>query len=55
MTLKFGAKECFVVIISILLLTDIVILLNISFLMQVIGFLFLTLLPGVLILQILKK
>ena len=50
----FGHKEWFVFIISILLLTDLAILLNIPFMRQILGFLFLTLLPGVLILQILK-
>ena len=54
MTLKFEYKECFVLIISILLLTDLAILLNIPFLRQIFGFLFLTILPGLLILQILK-
>ena len=54
MILKFGHKEKFVFILSIVLITDLTILLNIPFLRQIIGFLFLTLLPGVLILQILK-
>ena len=54
MTLKFEYKECFVLIISILLLTDLAILLNIPFVRQIFGFLFLTILPGLLILQILK-
>lgn len=54
MTLKFEAKEWFVFIISILLLTNLAILLNIPFLRQILGFLFLTLLPGLLIIQILK-
>ena len=54
MTLKFECKECFLLAISILLLTDIVILLDILFLRQIFGFLFLTILPGLLILQILK-
>jgi len=54
MVLKFGAKNWFVFAISILLLTDLAILLNIPFLRQILGFLFFTLLPGVLILQILK-
>ena len=54
MTLKFKSKECFVFIILILLLTDLSILLNIPFLRQILGFLFLTLLPGLLTLQILK-
>ena len=54
MALKFGAKNWFVFIISILLITDLAILLNIPFLRQIFGFLFLTILPGLLILQILK-
>lgn len=47
-------KEWFVFIITILLLTDLAILLDIPFLRQIIGFLFLIILPGLLILQILK-
>jgi uncharacterized membrane protein len=54
MTLKFGAKEWFAFIISILLLTDLAILFNIPVLRQILGFLFLTILPGLLILQSLK-
>lgn len=54
MTLKFGSKGWFVFIISMLLLMDLTILLNIPFLRQIIGFLFLTILPGLLILQILR-
>jgi len=49
-----NVKNYFLGIIQILLLTDLVILLNIPFLRQIIGFLFLTILPGLLILQILK-
>ena len=44
----------FIITSIILLLTNLAILLNISFLRQVLGFLFLTLLPGLLLLQILK-
>ena len=51
---KFGAKEYFVFIISIVILTDLAILLNIPFLRQILGFLFLTILPGLLIIQVLK-
>jgi len=51
---KMNAKNYLLIVISILLLTDFVILLNIPFLRQIIGFLFLTILPGLLILQILK-
>ena len=51
---KFGYKELFIFIIAILLLTDLAILLNIPFLRQILGFLFLTILPGLLILQTLK-
>ena len=54
MTLTFGHKGWFAFIIAILLLTDLSILLNIPFLRQIFGFLFLTILPGLLILQILK-
>ena len=54
MALKSGHKEWFVFIILILLITDLAILLNIPFLRQILGFLFLTILPGLLILQILK-
>lgn len=54
MTSKFEHKELFVIIIVILLLADLAILLNIPFIRQVFGFLFLTFLPGLLILQILK-
>jgi uncharacterized membrane protein len=54
MALKFGAKKWFVFVISIFLLADLAILLGIPFLRQTLGFLFLTLLPGLLILQILK-
>ena len=51
---KLGAKEYFILTISILLIADIAILLNIPFLRQIFGFIFLTILPGLLILQILK-
>ena len=54
MELKLGYKERFVFVIVILILTDLAILLNIPFLRQIIGFLFLTILPGLLILQVLK-
>ena len=54
MVLKFGAKKWFMFVISILLLTDLAILLNILFLRQIIGFVFLTILPGLLIIQTLK-
>lgn len=54
MTLKFEHKKCFVFIISILLITNLTILLDIPFLRQILGFLFLTVLPGLLILRILK-
>ena len=54
MGLTFGHKGWLVIIIAILLLTDIAILLNIPFLRQILGFLFLTVLPGLLVIQILK-
>ena len=47
-------KKFFVLILVFLIATDLAILLNIPFLRQILGFLFLTLLPGLLILQILK-
>ena len=47
-------KKWFVCIIVLVFITDLVILLNIPFLRQILGFLFLTFLPGVLILQNLK-
>ena len=52
--LKFNNKLWFVFIISALLLTDLTILLNIPILRQIFGFVFLTILPGMLIVQILK-
>ena len=51
---KFGIGGWFAFIISILLLLDLTILLDTPFLRQILGFLFLTILPGLLILQILK-
>ena len=54
MTVKFEAKEWFAFILAMLVLTDIAILLDIPFLRQILGFLFLTILPGLLIIQILK-
>ncbi|MCK4734696.1 MAG: DUF2206 domain-containing protein [Methanophagales archaeon] len=47
-------KKCILILIGLIFLTDLAILLNIPFLRQVLGFLFLTLLPGLFILQILK-
>ena len=54
MTLKFGHKRWFVFIISMLLLMDLAILLDILYIRQILGFFFLTILPGLLILQVLK-
>ena len=51
---KITAKEYFSILISILLLTDLVILLNIPLLRQILGFLVFTTIPGLLILYILK-
>ena len=51
---NFGTKKWFALIIAIILITDLAIFLNIPFLRQILGFLFLTLLPGLLIIQILK-
>ena len=47
-------KKYFYILTAIILIADFAILLNIPFLRQIFGFLFLTLLPGLLILQILK-
>ena len=49
-----GIKKCIWILIGLILLTDLAIILDIPFVRQVLGFLFLTLLPGLLILQILK-
>jgi uncharacterized membrane protein len=51
---SLDAKEFFFFILVFLIATNIAILLNIPFLRQMLGFLFLTLLPGLLLLQILK-
>ena len=51
---KLGHKELFFIILSVLLIADIAIILNIPFLRQIFGFLFLTIVPGLLILQILN-
>lgn len=47
-------KRNFYILFAIIIATDIVVLLNISFLRQIFGFFFLNLLPGLLILHILK-
>jgi uncharacterized membrane protein len=52
--MKFGHKERFIFVILALLIADLTILLNIPFLRQVFGFIFLTIVPGLLILQLLK-
>jgi len=49
-----GIKKIFFLVLVFLFVTDLAILLNIPFLRQILGFLFLTLLPGLLILQVLK-
>ncbi len=54
MAVKFEHKEWFTFILSLLFIADIAILLDIPFLRQIFGFFFLTILPGLLILQILK-
>jgi uncharacterized membrane protein len=54
MSLRFGHKGWLVFIIGLILLTDLIIFLNIPFLRQIIGFLFLTILPGLLILMVLR-
>lgn len=54
MKLKIGCEEWFALMISILLLADLAVIFNIPFLRQIVGFFFLTIFPGLLILQILK-
>ena len=54
MTSKFGHKEWFAILISIIFLTNLAILLDAPFIRPIIGSLFLTILPGLLITQILK-
>lgn len=49
-----GVKKFFFSILVFLIATDLAILLNIPFIRQILGLLFLTILPGLLILQILK-
>jgi len=51
---RVTAKEYFLTLVSILLLTDLVILLNIPFLRQVFGFICFTFIPGVLTLHIIR-
>jgi uncharacterized membrane protein len=51
---RLDARLYFSLVIAIILITDLAIALNIPFLRQIIGFLFLTILPGLLVLQILK-
>ena len=51
---SLGTKKFFLFLALLIISIDIAILLNIPFLRQVLGFLFLTILPGVLIIQILK-
>jgi uncharacterized membrane protein len=51
---SFGAKRFFSLILILLIATDFAVLLNIPFLRQLFGFLFLTIIPGILILQVLK-
>ena len=48
------SKKYFYILIAALIITDLAIILNIPFLRQILGFLFLTILPGLLILLILK-
>ena len=54
MILEFRAKDWVIFIIILLLLTDVLILLDIPVLRQIFGLFFLTILPGLLILQIFK-
>ena len=52
--LNFGAKGCFALIIAIILITDIAILLDVPVLRVIFGFLCFTIVPGMLILFVLK-
>ena len=51
---SLSIKKCIWILIGLIFLTDLAILLDIPYIRQILGFLFLTLLPGLLILQILK-
>lgn len=51
---NLDVKQYFTVLMAILLLTDLVILLNVPFLRQILGFLCFTIIPGILIIHILK-
>ena len=51
---KMKAREWLMIVISTLILTDILILLNVPFLREIASFLFFTFVPGLLILQILR-
>ena len=51
---EIGIKEYFYILIAVLLIADFAILLNVPFLRQIFGFLFLTFLSGLLIIPILK-
>jgi len=50
----FSIKKLFILMVIFLIITDIAVLFNIQFLRQILGFFFLTFLPGILILLILK-
>ena len=52
--MNIESKKWFYILITVILITDLAILLNIPFLRHILGFFFLTILPGLLILQILK-
>jgi uncharacterized membrane protein len=51
---NIDAKQYFTVLIAVIFLTDLIILLNIPFLRQILGFFCFTLIPGLLILHVLK-
>ena len=51
---SLSIKKCIWILIGLIFLTDLAILLDIPYIRQILGFLFLTFLPGLLILQILK-
>ena len=52
---SLSIKKCIWILIGLIFLTDLAILLDIPYIRQILGFLFLTFLPGLLILQILKS
>lgn len=51
---NLDAKQYFAILVAIILLTDLIILLDVPFLRQILGFLCFTIIPGLLILHVLK-